>query len=102
MRELADADRIRRLMRALGRAADSDVTAYFTGGATAVLRGWRAATIDVDVSFVPESDAVLRAIPALKNELRVNVELVSPSDFVPVPRGWEDRCIFVAREGRVT
>jgi hypothetical protein len=102
MRELADADRIRRLMRALGAAADSDVAAFFTGGATAVLNGWRRATIDVDIAFVPESDAILRAIPFVKNELQINVELVSPADFVPVRRDWQDRSVFVAREGRVS
>jgi hypothetical protein len=102
VRELADTDRIRRFMRALGREATTDGEAYFTGGATAVLCGWRATTIDVDVTFVPEDDAVLRALPRLKNELSINVELVSPADFIPVPPGWQDRSPFVAREGRLT
>jgi hypothetical protein len=102
VRELADADRIRRFMRALGAEAEEDGAAYLTGGATAVLLGWRSTTIDVDLTFVPEHDRVLRAIPRLKDELRVNVELVSPADFIPVPEGWEDRSIFAAREGRLT
>ena len=102
MRALARGDDIRRFMRALGDAADEDVAAYFTGGTTAVLRGWRAATVDIDVTFVPEPDALLRALPRLKHELRVNVELVSPADFVPVPAGWQDRSVFVGREGRIT
>jgi hypothetical protein len=89
-------------MRALGSAAREDGAAYLTGGATAVLHGWRATTVDVDVLLVPETDALLRAISSLKNELRVNVELVSPADFVPVPEGWEDRSVFAAREGRLT
>jgi hypothetical protein len=102
MRELADAERIRRFMRALGREAPSDVCVYFTGGATAVLLGWRASTIDVDIKMVPEDDAVLRAIPRLKEALRINVELASPMDFIPVPPGWEDRSLFIAREGRIS
>lgn len=89
-------------MRALGREADDEAAAYFTGGATAVLLGWRPATIDVDLSLVPETDALLRALSRLKDELRVNVEVVSPADFVPVAPGWEDRSLFVAREGRVS
>jgi hypothetical protein len=87
------------LLRALGREADEETIAYLTGGATAVLLGWRSTTIDVDLSFVPERDVLLRALPRLKNELRVNVELVSPGDFVPLPDGWQGRSIFVAREG---
>lgn len=102
MRELADADRIRTFLRALGAEADEEGAAYLTGGATAVLLGWRATTIDIDVTFVPEHDRVLRAIPRLKDELRINVELVSPGDFIPVPKGWQDRSIFAAREGRLT
>jgi hypothetical protein len=102
VRELADAARIRRLLHALGAAADVEGAAYLTGGATAVLVGWRPTTIDVDIVFRPEQDAVLRAIPGLKDELRVNVELVSPADFLPVPPAWEDRSIFVSREGRLS
>ena len=97
MREVADADRIRRFMRAVGAEADGDGAAYLTGGATAVLVGWRSTTIDVDVMFVPESDRLLRALPRIKDTLRVNVELASPADFIPVPPGWEDRSPFVAR-----
>jgi hypothetical protein len=75
---------------------------YFTGGATAVLHGWRASTLDVDVKIVPDRDELLRAIPALKERLRLNVELASPADFIPVRPGWEDRSPFIAREGRTS
>ena len=102
MRELANAERIRRFMRALGAEADSDGAAFLTGGATAVLLGWRPTTIDIDISFLPEADRVLTAIPRLKEELRVNVELVGPGDFIPLPRGWQGRSVFAAREGRLT
>jgi hypothetical protein len=102
VRELADADRIRRFARELGRAADAEAVAYLTGGATAVLIGWRTTTIDVDVVFVPESDSLLRALPRLKEQLRLNVELASPADFIPLPHGWEGRSPFVAREGPLT
>jgi len=101
VRELADSERIARFMRALGRSADADGACYLTGGATAVLLGWRNATIDVDIRLAPESERLLRAIQELKDELRLNVELASPADFIPVPPGWEDRSVFVAREGRL-
>ena len=99
MRELADAARIDSLLQALGRETDSDTSAYLTGGATAVLVGWRPTTIDVDILFEPESDRLLRAVARLKNELRVNVELASPGDFVPLPSGWRERSVLVARHG---
>jgi uncharacterized nucleotidyltransferase DUF6036 len=102
MRQVADADRIHRFMTALADAAREPACVYFTGGATAVLYGWRAATIDVDVKFVPEHDALFRAIPRLKEQLALNVELAAPSDFIPVNAGWEDRSPFIASEGPLT
>ena len=54
MRELANAERITALMRALGRAAMVSGRVLFTGGTTAVLLGWRVSTIDVDIKFVPD------------------------------------------------
>jgi len=102
VRELADAERIGRFMRAFGAAARTDATCYLTGGATAVLVGWRATTLDVDIALEPEADEVLRELPRLKEELSVNVELASPGDFVPLPGGWRDRSPFVAQVGRLT
>lgn len=88
-------------MGALARASDGDIRVYLVGGATAVLQGWREATIDVDCVMRPENDAVLRAIPEIKERLQVNVELASPADFIPVPPGWEDRGTFITRIDRV-
>lgn len=99
MRDLVDRPRLERFMRAMGRAADRPGRAYLTGGATAVIEGWRPSTIDVDVVFAPDTDALLRAVPALKEDLRLNVELVSPAHFIPELPGWEERSAFVAQEG---
>ena len=30
------------------------------------------------------------------------MELASRADFIPVPVGWEDRSVFIAREGRLS
>jgi hypothetical protein len=89
-------------MRALGQAATAPGRILFTGGATAVLLGWRQNTIDIDIKLVPDQDAILRAIPALKESLDINVELAAPDDFIPVREGWADRSPFVAQEGRLT
>lgn len=102
MRELTTVEQVERFMRALGRAVRQPASVFFTGGVTAVLNGWRATTIDVDIKIVPESDEVLRAIPALKEELRINVELASPDDFIPEVPGWRERSIFIRQEGPVS
>lgn len=102
MRALAHGDAIRRFMEQLATEARVDGRVYFTGGATAVLSGWRDSTIDVDLKLVPEQDSLLRAIPRLKESLQLNVELASPADFIPVPAGWEERSPFIAQLGRLS
>jgi hypothetical protein len=86
-------------MRALGERAEAECRVYLTGGASAVLEGWRDETIDVDILIVPDSDRLLREIPALKESLHVNVEIAAPSHFIPELPGWEGRSPFVERWG---
>jgi len=102
MRELADSTRIERFMRELGRAVEVEGRVYLTGGATAVLYGWRETTIDVDIKLIPDRDEILREIPRLKEALNLNVELAAPSDFIPLPEGWEVRSPFIRREGKLS
>jgi hypothetical protein len=102
VRELATAGRINSFIEEVGRAASSPATMYLAGGATAVLLGWRETTIDVDIKLVPESDELLRAIPRLKEELKINVELASPDHFIPVKDGWEARSPHIRDVGRLT
>ncbi len=102
MRRPVDERRVRKFLHELAMASDSDTRVYLTGGATAVLFGWRSSTKDMDLKVVPESDAILRAIPRLKEELEVNVELASPDDFIPELPDWQKRSPFIEREGRVS
>jgi hypothetical protein len=102
VREVADRARVEAFLAALAREATVATDVFLVGGTSAVLVGWRQSTIDIDLVIRPESDAMLRAIPALKERLNVNVELASPDQFMPVPAGWEDRSPVVMRIGQVT
>jgi hypothetical protein len=102
MRGLADAERLRRFLNELAREAEGDCAIYLTGGATAVLLGWRESTIDADILFVPEQDSLYRALPRLKEELQLNVEIVSPAHFIPELPGWRERILFIDRVGAVS
>ncbi len=95
MRELADAERVERFMDVLGAEVCAPGRVYFTGGATAVLMGWRPTTVDLDLKLVPDSDQILRAIPRLKQQLSLNVELASPDLFIPELPGWRERSRFI-------
>ena len=104
MRRPVDVERIRAFMVALGQAARSEHTVRLVGGTTAVLEGWRDSTVDIDLDLADpaSADELLRALPRIKDELELNVELASPADFVPVPAGWEERSRSIGREGTVT
>jgi hypothetical protein len=102
MRDLANKQKILEFLRSWGLQARSESRAYLTGGATAVLLGWRDTTIDIDLRFEPELDELFRAIPELKEKLQINVELAAPSDFIPPLPGWQERSQFIIREGKVS
>ena len=89
-------------MQAVAGAADDPLRVYFTGGATAVLHGWRQSTVDVDLKLAPEGNSILRALPRIKEDLHINVELAAPSDFIPELPGWETRCRFIEQVGAVS
>jgi hypothetical protein len=102
MRRPLDEQRLRNFLRELGQQADAELRIYLTGGATAVLNGWRKSTVDVDLKMEPDRDEIFRAFPRLKEELQVNVELASPEQFIPELPGWKERSLFIAREGRTS
>ena len=94
-------EKLLKFLDRLGASAQAAGTCFITGGASAVLLGWREATIDVDLKFDPEPAGVFEAIPALKRALQVNVELAAPSDFLPPLRQWRERCKFIGRYGHL-
>ena len=101
MRPPVDAERVRAFVVELASAARQLTTIYLTGGATAVIEGWRASTVDIDLRVEPESDDLLKRMAAAKDELGINVELVSPPDFVPELREWRERSPFVFQQGNI-
>ena len=101
MRSEASVQRIRDFLRSFGRSVRGPGTVFLTGGATALLLGWRDATLDVDLSMDPEPRGAFEAIARLKDELDLNVEIVSPADFLPRLPGWRERCIFIESVGDV-
>jgi hypothetical protein len=101
MRRPVDPAKIHRLLEELGHRARGPGRIYLVGGATALLEGWRASTIDVDLKMDPEPDGIFEAIADLKNELQVNIELASPDQFLPPLPDWQARSRFIARHGEV-
>lgn len=88
-------------MAALGRETSGSGRIYLTGGATALLYGWRPMTVDIDLKADPEPARFFESIAQLKDSLQINVELASPSDFIPELLDWRSRSIFIERHGQL-
>lgn len=102
MRSTIDPERIQRLMKILGREAQGSGCVYFTGGASALLIGWRSTTVDIDIRLDPEPPGIFQAIAKIKQELKINIELASPQDFLPPLPGWRDRSVFIGKQGQIS
>lgn len=101
MRSPTDARKVEQLMVALGLAARGPGRIYFTGGTSAVLVGWRTATVDADLKLDPEPPGVFEGIRRIKDELDVNIELAAPDHFIPELPGWRDRSRYIATHGAI-
>lgn len=101
LRNESTLDRIQRFMRTLGEEVRGSGKVYFTGGVSAVLMEWREMTVDIDLAADPEPEGFFEALPAIKDRLDINLKLARPSDFVPVLPGWQERSLFIERQGAV-
>lgn len=101
MRAPADRSKIQRFMEQFGKLLKAEGRIYLTGGATALLHGWRTSTIDVDIKADPEPPRYFETIAEIKESLDLNVELASPDQFIPELPGWESRSLFIERYGKV-
>jgi hypothetical protein len=99
MRPPVDIARLNDFMSAMGRTTTGTGRIYLTGGATALLHGWRPMTVDVDMKADPEPSGFFESIASIKDELSLNVELACPSDFIPELPNWRERSLLIARHG---
>ena len=101
MRRELTREALRELMEELARTAppQESFRVYIVGGATAVLSGWRAATIDADL--YADRDQVFRDVQGIKQRLRLNIELVRPEHFVPPLAGSAERHLHIDRVGNI-
>lgn len=101
MRPPVDIARLETFMVAMGRNTKGAGRIYLTGGATALLHGWRHMTVYVDLKADPEPAGFFEAIATIKEKLSLNIELASPSDFIPELPNWRERSLFIGRQGLI-
>lgn len=63
MRDPVHPVKLQALMEAFGKRIKTPGRIYLTGGATALLHGWRQMTIDVDLKADPEPSGFLKPLP---------------------------------------
>jgi hypothetical protein len=102
MRLNVDPQKLEHLMQVLGEKAQGSGCIYFTGGASALLMGWRNSTVNVDLHLDPEPPGISQAIPKLKEELSIDIELASPQDFLPPLPGWRDRSVLIDKRDQIS
>jgi len=98
--ETVTPDRLRRFLERLAREYRRPGKVYLVGGTGLLYQGLKAATKDVDLSTnLPASsaDEFTQALRRLRNELQMAIEEVSPADFIPLPRGVEERHRYLGR-----
>ena len=101
MRRELTRETLRELMEELARTAPAQESfrVYLVGGATAVLAGWRAATIDADL--YAERDEVFRDAQGIKERLQLHIELVRPELLVPPLAESAERHLHIDRVGNL-
>lgn len=91
---------IESFMKKVGRIVRKPAAVYLTGGSTAILLGFREGTIDIDMAG--DLDEIFSAIPKLKIDLNINIELAKPTDFVPGLPGENERHVYIGSFGPAT
>lgn len=105
MRAPADRDRLDAFLQALARTVRSPLRFYLVGGSVLVDLGLRSATLDVDYVARADDPRALsdfeRELPVLKEQLDINVEPASPTDFMPVAANPLDHSRYMRSYGLI-
>lgn len=101
LRQNTDKAKTTEVLEYLGRHIETPGILYLSGGASAVLIGWRERTVDIDCKFDPEPQGIYEALQSAKEKLDVNIELASPDHFIPPVPDWVERSIFIGQFGKL-
>ncbi len=99
-----DRYRIEQFLKRLGERFRQPARVYLVGGTTMVFEGFRAQSLDIDLTFEVEASehaAMIQAIRELKDQLALNIKEVSPGDFIPLAEGYRERAVFIGRYGQI-
>jgi hypothetical protein len=97
-------ERIDSFLRRVAQEFRKPVRLYLVGGSSYVYEGLLRQTLDIDFALeVADSDriALITTLREISFPLEVELDEVSPADFMALPSGYEKRHEFIARFGQL-
>jgi hypothetical protein len=104
LRQAVNRERITIFLREVGERYHRSARLFLVGGTSLVYEGYRQRTLDVDLTLEVSADGhgeLIRVLQEIRLSLDINIEEVSPGDFIPLPAGYSDRHLFIGRYGQV-
>lgn len=99
---IVDAQGVIQFLQRLGQCYRHPGTVYLVGGSSLILLAAKESTFDIDLQFDVQPiyhTEFVRCLRQVSRELHFPVEQASPEQFIPLPKGFEDRRQFVGRFG---
>jgi hypothetical protein len=96
------AQALQELLGQLGRCYRYTGRLYLVGGSSLILVAAKVSTLDVDIQFEvpPEKyDVFIRCLRDISRQYKIAIEQASPEQFIPLPRGYQERHSFIGRYG---
>lgn len=94
----------------LGRCYRHPGKVFLVGGSSLILTASKTSTFDIDLVRVANlggqfevnpahHTAFIRCLRQLSRQLKLPIEQASPEQFMPLPKGYQDRHRFIGRYG---
>ena len=86
----------------LGRCYRHPGKVFLVGGSSLILVAAKTNTFDIDLQFEVQPKhhtAFIRCLRQLSRQLKLPIEQASPEQFMPLPKGYQDRHQFIGRYG---
>ena len=94
------AEALQNFLEQLGRCYRHPGRLYLVGGSSLILVAAKVSTLDIDVHFdVPAEyhNTFIRCMREISRQYKLPIEQASPDQFIPLPRGYQDRHQFIGR-----
>ncbi len=99
---IISSDQIHVFLTAVGSRYEKEATLTLLGGSALCLLGSARTTLDIDyVGDDIHKDELQRVIEQVAQELRIVVDAVPIAQFVPMPRGADNRRLLIGQFGAI-